>query len=136
MFERVNEDIKSAMKEQNRPKLDALRMLKSRLIENKTSSSPQPENEVVIAHYKKVKESIESFPKGSEHYEKLCVELKFLEAYMPQPLTESEVSDLISKIAATQATPQMGSIMKELTPMIRGKFDGKKASEMVKSFVG
>ena len=132
MLDRVSQDIKTAMKEKNKAKLDALRYMKAMLIENKTAPKPKEEMDVVIGHYKKLKDSIESYPEGSEMAEKIKVEMEFIAEYMPQPMTKEEVQKLIDEIKAGMNNPHMGMIMKELTPQIKGKFDGKEASQMVK----
>ena len=76
MFEQVSSDIKDAMKAKDKPKLDALRMLKSRLIENKTAKKPKAELDVVIQYCKQLKDSLTEFPEGSEQAEKVNLALK------------------------------------------------------------
>ena len=65
MLDRVNTQIKEAMKSQDKARLSALRMLKSTLLENKTSKAPKPEADVAIAHVKKLRDSLASFPEES-----------------------------------------------------------------------
>jgi uncharacterized protein YqeY len=128
----IENDIKESMKAKDKVRLNALRFFKSRLIENKTSTKPQDEFDVLVSHYKKLKDSLASFPEGNEIRMSTEQELKVLEAYLPKPLTEPEVRTIIQNIC--QATPgvQMGIVMKELTPQIKGRFDGKRASDLVK----
>lgn len=135
MLDTINQDIKTAMKEKNKDKLQALRYLKAMMIENSVSKAPIPEIDVLVSHHKKLKDSLKNFPDG--HHIKLQTEaeLAFLEPYLPAPLSEQEVIIMINNIKATSEATNMGGIMKELQPMIKGRFDGKKASELVKASV-
>ncbi len=132
MFDRINTDIKNAMKSKEKEKLMALRYLKSMLIENKTASKPKAELDVVISYHKKLKDSVSSYPEGSEAITKIQTELTFLQPYLPAQLTQAEVQSMIDKIKAENDGCNMGVIMKVLQPEIKGRFDGKQASEMVK----
>jgi uncharacterized protein YqeY len=131
----VSEDIKEAMKAKQAEKLNALRYLKSMLIENKTSATPKAELDVVVALSKKLKDSCETFPIGDINRIKLEQEVAFISAYLPAALNEQDVLSMIKeiKLKAQQNGPvHLGVIMKELTPLIKGRFDGKRASELVK----
>lgn len=133
MLDQISNDIKSAMKEKNKEKLDALRMLKASLIENKTAKKPIAESDVAIGHYKKLRASIEQFPAGSPQIEKIENELAFLKPYLPEQLEEQDVLKMIEELKAENPDGEFSQIMKQLMPRIKGKFDGKKATELVKS---
>ena len=133
MFDQVSQDIKDAMKKKEKARLDTLRMLKSRLLENKTAKKPIKEEDVAIKYSKMLKDSLETFPKGSEAFAKVEEELTFLKPYLPSPFSEEDVKKLIQKIISENAGIDFGGVMKNLSPQIKGKFDGKKASEMVKA---
>lgn len=131
--DKVSDDIKSAMKAKDKIRLNVLRYLKKLFIENDTSSKPVPELDIVVGHQKKIKESIDMYPDGSDLKTQAQAELEVINEYLPQPLTESEVVEMIDKIKSGLDNPNMGAVMKELSPQIKGRFDGKKASELVKS---
>lgn len=133
--DQISEEIKAAMKAKSKTRLNVLRYLKKLFIENDTSGKPRPEMDVVIAHAKKTKDSIAMYPEGSPQREEIEREVKILEEFLPQALTKEEVSKMIMEIKASQDSPNMGSIMKELQPKIKGRFDGKLASQMVKDAV-
>lgn len=133
MFDKISQDIKDAMKAKDAAKLEVLRMLKSRLLENKTSKQPKPEMDVVIGYFKMLKDSAEMYPQGSEQKEKVLSEMEQIKPYMPVQLEETEVEHLIKGILENNPESNFGQVMKELSPKIKGKFDGKKASELVKS---
>ncbi len=132
MLERLNADIKEAMKAKDKERLDAVRYLKSMLMENNTSKSPKPEMDVVIAHVKKLKDSIQAFPEGNPIREKTIKEVELLSVYMPEQMDEAQVKKLIQDIIKSHDAPNMGTVMKELTPQIKGKFDGKLANQFVR----
>lgn len=134
MMEQVNNDIKVAMKAKQQPRLDALRMLKAEFIKNNTSTKPVDELSITVSHAKRLQDSLEMYQSGTEAYDKIVQELEVIKAYLPKSLEESEVIAMINEIKAKGAT-DMGSIMKELQPQIKGRFDGKRASELVKAAV-
>ncbi len=131
MIENLNTLIKEAMKAKDKVRLDALRYLKSMLMENKVSKSPKEEMAVVISHHKKLSDSIEMYPEGSDQRNAIINEVSIISEFMPKPLSESEVIKIINEIKSNLESPNMGAIMKDLSPKIKGKFDGKKASALV-----
>lgn len=134
LMERVNNDIKEAMKAKQQERLDALRMLKAEYIKNNTATKPTDELSVTVAHAKRLTDSLEMYEKGTPAFEKIVKEHEVIKAYLPASMDESEVVGLINDIKAKGAK-DMGSIMKELQPQIKGRFDGKRASELVKAAV-
>jgi uncharacterized protein YqeY len=133
LFDQITEDIKKAMFAKEKEKLDALRGLKAMMIENKTAKAPIAEMDVLINCVKKLKGSIDSFPEGHELRLKTEREILTLSVYMPKQLTEDEVKNFIKEIIAANPGANQGIIMKELSPKIKGQFDGKIASDLVKS---
>ena len=129
--EQISKDIVSAMKNKEKEKLEALRYLKSLFIQNNTAVKPTDDQSVLIAHVKKLQDSLSSFPDGNEIKIKTQKEIEIISQYMPKPLTQVEVEAMIKIISSKLEKPNMGDIMKELTPQIKGKFDGKLASDLV-----
>lgn len=136
MLERVTEDIKAAMKAKDKGRLDALRMLKSAFIENNTSVKPKSDAEVAIAHVKKLKDSMEQFPAGSEEVARLKNEIEYLVAYVPQPLSKEDFESMVKEFVSSNPGADFGTVMKAITPQIKGRFDGREASQIVKTIVG
>lgn len=132
LMEQVNNDIKEAMKAKEQERLDALRMLKAEFIKNNTATKPTDELSVAVAHNKRLQDSLEMYEAGTEAHSKIMRELEFLKPYLPQPMSEADVVALINEIKAAGAK-DMGALMKELQPKIKGRFDGKRASELVKA---
>jgi uncharacterized protein len=134
MMEQVNNDIKEAMKSKQQERLDALRMLKAEFIKNNTSPKPTDELTVTVAHAKRLQDSLEMYQAGSDAHHKILKELEVIKAYLPKAMEESEVVSIINDIKSRGAK-DMGAIMKELQPQIKGRFDGKRASELVKASI-
>ena len=131
MYEQISKLIVEAMKAKNKERLNALRYMKSLLLENKTSAKPIDEQEVIIKHHKKLSDSLDVFKDSQEKVDAIKAEIAVVAEFMPKPLEESDVVALIEEIKASLDNPNMGGIMKELSPKIKGKFDGKKASQLV-----
>jgi len=129
----ISQEIIAAMKAKDKTRLNVLRYLKKLFIENDTSGKPVPELDIVIAHAKKTKDSISMFPAGSPQIEEIHAELKVMDEFLPKALTKEEVEAKINEIKEKLDNPNMGAIMKELQPEIKGRFDGKLASDMVKA---
>jgi len=127
----IEAHMKEAMKAQQKDRLEAIRFLKAMLLENKTSKNPKSELDIAIAHKNKLTESLTHFPKDNPIYQKTLNEIEFISVYLPQALTEDEVRALISGILKSNPSANSGMVMKELSPQIKGKFDGKKANLMV-----
>ena len=135
MLDQLNTDIKEAMRNKEKEKLQALRYVKSMIMENNTSKKPISELDVIIKHYKKLKDGLSNFPAGHPMIAQTNEELEFLNPYLPKQLSTAEVQQMIDNIKSSLDAPNMGAIMKELQPQIKGKFDGKKASDMVKNSI-
>lgn len=132
LMEQVNNDIKDAMRAKAQDRLDALRMLKAEFIKNNTAPKPTDELSVTIGHAKRIQDSLEMYQAGTPAHDKILAELEVVKAYLPKQMEESEVVAMINDIKAKGAK-DMGSLMKELQPLIKGKFDGKRASDLVKA---
>ena len=131
----VNDGIKNAMKAKDKTRLNALRYVKKLFIENDTSGKAKPELDIIIAYAKKVKDSADLYPEGSEQKLEILAEYKVLEEFLPKQLSKEEVQTFIDEIKKNLEVVNMGAIMKELQPKIKGQFDGKIASDMVKNSI-
>lgn len=141
--ERVDSDLKEAMRAKDATKLGVLRMLKSALkysaIEKAGAEGQLDDTEAVQVIRKQVKQrqdSIESFDKGGrpELAAKEKSELAILQAYLPQQLGADELAKLVGEtireVGATSKA-QMGAVMKALQPKVAGRADGKTLSQEV-----
>jgi uncharacterized protein len=141
--ERVDSDLKDAMRVKDTRKLGVLRMLKSALkyatIAKSGAEAQLNEAEaaqVVRKQAKQREDSIESFEKGgrSELAAKEKEELSILNTYLPQAMNSDELAKVVREtIAETGATSkaQMGGVMKALQAKVAGRADGKTLSQEV-----
>ncbi len=143
LLEKIDSDLKEAMRAKDATKLGVLRMLKSALnyaaIEK---SGAQAEldaavtTQVIRKQVKQRQDSIESFEKGGrpELVAKEKAELDILNSYLPQSLSAEElaklVRDAIAEIGATSKA-QMGAVMKAAQAKAAGRADGKPLSQEV-----
>ncbi len=142
--ERLNEDMKTALKAGDHARLSTLRMLRSQiLIEKKKDASiiTLPDPEVIRAfqaYAKKLKDAIAEYQKLNrpEDVARIQGELKFVEAYLPAALGEGEARDLVKAVIAelgASSMKDMGRVMKEVTARAQGRADGKLLSDLVRT---
>ena len=141
--ERIDNDLKEAMKARQAERLGVLRMLKTALknlaIEKGGINFVLTEPDalaVVRKELKKRQDSIESFTKGNrpELAAKEKSEAEILEVYLPQALSADELKQLVAAaIAEAGATSkaQMGAVMKLAVERAAGRADGKALSAAV-----
>ena len=141
--ERIDNDLKDAMRAKDATRLAVLRMLKSAVknsaIEKGGATATLEDSEAIAVIRKQVKQrqdSIESFEKGGrpELAAKEKEELGVLQQYLPQQLGADElqkiVRDTIAELnASTKA--QMGAVMKAVQTKIAGRADGRTVSQEV-----
>ena len=140
---RIQEDIKTAMKAKDSLALNALRALKSALtnaaIEKGGLGTELEEAEVLAVVRKQIKQrndSVEQFEKAgrAELAATEKAEIEILSRYLPAPLSEAELAEMVEKaIAETGATGKadMGKVMKHVQALAEGRADGKLLSAMV-----
>lgn len=142
MVEKLKADMIEAMKNKEKDKLTVIRMVKAAMdqehIDRKKEINDELLVEVVSRQIKMRRESILEFEKGNRDdlIEKTKSEIAILEAYLPEQLSDEEVSAIIDEIFAEvkpESQKDMGKVMKEATAKLKGKTDMKKVSEMIKS---
>ena len=141
--QRVDSDLKEAMRAKDATKLGVLRMLKSALkyaaIAKSGAEAELSDAEAVQVIRKQAKQrqdSVESFEKGgrAELADKEKDELAILNTYLPQGLSPDELTKVVREtIAELDATSkaQMGAVMKALQTKVGGRADGKTLSAEV-----
>ena len=143
LVERVDSDLKEAMRAKDATKLGVLRMLKAAIknaaIEKSGAEGQLNDSEAIQVVRKQAKQrqdSIESFEKGgrSELAAKEREELSILNLYLPPAMSADELANVVREaIAETGATSkaQMGTVMKALQAKVAGRADGKTLSTEV-----
>lgn len=140
MRNQILEDLKEAMKAQDKLKLSVIRMVKAAMqMEELNTKRELTDEEVITIIAKQIKtrkESILEFEKGdrTDLIEQTNKEIDILNTYMPEPMTEEELKNTIEQVFQTvnpTSPSDMGRIMKELTPLIKGKADMSEVSRKV-----
>lgn len=145
LYDTIMTDMKEAMKSHDKETLSTLRFLKSAIdlfkINNKMDRTESPSDdtviEVVSKQVKTHKESIEEFKKAGRDdlVENLLKEVQILSKYLPEQLSEDEVRSKIDEVISSvkaSSIKDMGKVMKELTPLFKGKADMKLVNTIVK----
>ena len=138
-------DIKEAMKARDMETLSALRSLHAQIKDATVNAGKEESDDIVIAvvgkAIKQRKDSIEQFESGGRQdlADKEAAEVSLLEKYQPAQLGEAEIEALVQKvIQATGAAGKqdMGKVMKDLMPEVKGKADGKLVNQIVMKLLG
>ncbi len=139
--ERLVEEMKQAMKSNDKLRLSTIRMVRSALKNKEIELRKRLEDEEVVkviqAMVRKGEESVEQFQTGgrTDLVEKETKEIEVLKSFLPQPLSEGEILAIIEQtIQETQASSpkDIGKVMKSVMPKIGGKADGKRINQLVK----
>jgi len=143
--EKIDADVKVALKTGAKDKVSTLRMLnaalKNKQIDKRRPLTEEEVVETVRSLIKQRKDSIEQFAKGGRQdlVEKETAEAAVLETYLPQQLSREEVEGMVREAieqTGAQGSRDMGKVMKALIPLIGGRADGKLVSELVKHALG
>jgi uncharacterized protein len=142
--ERLEQDMKAALKAGEQTRLSTLRMMRSQiLLEKKKNAVRQTLTEdevttVINAYAKKLRESAAEYEKLGRPAEagKIREELSVVQGYLPQPLTEAEARDLVSQVLTElklTSIKEFGRAMKEVQSRAKGRVDGRLLSEIVRA---
>ncbi|MGG0716439.1 GatB/YqeY domain-containing protein [Robertmurraya massiliosenegalensis] len=140
LLERLNQDMKQAMKNKEKDKLSSIRMIKASLqnegIKLGRELSEDEELTVLSREVKQRKDSLHEFDKAGREdlVEKIRTELQYVEEYMPQQLSEEEISNIVQEtVAEVGATSKadMGKVMAAIMPKVKGKADGSLVNKLV-----
>jgi len=141
----IQDVVKSAMKSGDRVTLDSLRLLLSAIqneeIKVRRELTSDEIQGTIRTLCKQRSESIGMFQKGGRNdlVEKEQAELRVLQRFLPQPMTDDE---LISAIRAAiqesgaQGPPDLGKVMKQVMPKVSGRSDGKRVNELAREILG
>ena len=141
MKEKILNDLKNAMKNQNKDLLAVVRMVKGAIqmeeIKVKHELSDDEVIGIISREIKTRKESIKEFEKGrrTDLIEKTSKEVEILNKYMPKQMTEEEIDAVINDVFATvnpEKPSDMGKVMGAVTPLVKGKADMSLVSAKIK----
>ncbi len=141
MYDKIKEEIVNAMKEKDTLKVQTLRGVKGEIDLEHINKKVEINDELVISvlshQIKTRRESIVEFEKGNREdlVNKTNDEINLLQNYMPKQLSDEEVNQILDnafdKVKPT-SNKDMGLIMREVTPLLKGKADMSKVSSLIK----
>jgi len=160
--EKINEDFKIALKEKKEIGIGTLRMLKAVIFNKekekrykifqkekelkeedlieKSQLTDEEVIEVISSEIKKRKEAIEEFEKGKRQdlAEKEKKEIEILKKYMPEEISEEEIKKMAKEIIESiraKTQKDIGKVMAQLMPKVKGRIEGSKVSQIVKELL-
>ncbi|MCG7585167.1 glutamyl-tRNA amidotransferase [Photobacterium proteolyticum] len=142
LTERLKDEQKAAMKAKDKPRLGTIRLalaaVKQREVDEKITLSDDDVLAVLTKMVKQRRDSVAQYEAASRQdlADVELAEIKVLEEFMPQPLSDDEVAALLDEaIAATGAASMqdMGKLMGVLKPKVQGRADMGKVSQLVKA---
>lgn len=141
LLERLNEDMKKAMKNREKERLSVIRMIKASLQNEalklgKKELTEDEELTVLNREVKQRKDSLQEFEKAGRKdlVDKLFAEIKVLEKYLPQQLTPEELETIVKETIAqigASSKKDVGKAMSAIMPKVKGRADGKLVNQLV-----
>lgn len=142
LSDKLTADLKQAMKDKDKIKLNTVRMIKAALMNEKIKLGHElnadEELTVLNREKKQREESIEDFAKANREdlVDTTKKELAVVESYLPKQLSKDELSEIVVetiKEVNAKGKSDFGKVMKVLMPKIKGRADGKEASTLVRN---
>ncbi|NJL52705.1 MAG: GatB/YqeY domain-containing protein [Hydrococcus sp. SU_1_0] len=144
--EQIGEDIKTAMKAKDKLRLQTVRGIKKAILDKEVELRPQgqdsltPEQEIELLSQqaKQRRDSIEQFTNAGRDdlAQRESQELAIIETYLPEQVSDEEVARVIDELIVSSGATTMkdlGKVMGPAMKQLKGKADGKKIQELVKS---
>ncbi len=145
LIEQINEDLKTAMKEKDRDKVESIRAIKNAFLQEKTKEgatdiTEATELKILQKLVKQRKDSADIYKKQGRDdlAEKESKEAAFIEKYLPEQMSEekieAELRQIIEKTGAS-SPKDIGKVMGMASKLFAGKADMKMVSQKVKSML-
>ena len=145
ILNKLQQDLKDSLKSGDKVRTDAIRMLISRLKNERISKgedlTEDQEFSVLSKEAKKRKESIAMYRQGGR--EDLAAkeeqEFEIISSYLPAELSDEEIESIVSSVineTGAESLKDMGKVMGKVMPQVRGRADGKRIQEIVKKKLG
>ena len=137
-------DMKVALKENEKLKLSTLRLIRTAIKNDEISKKDKLTEDEIIGiisnHLKKLEESLDLFIKGQrpELADKAKKEIKITKEYLPEQLSEEEVAKIVKDTIIKfefKGLQDIGPAMREIMPLLKGKTDGKIVNNMVRELL-
>lgn len=141
LFEKINNDMISYMKNKDSFSLGVIRMVKGAIqLEKINLKRELNDDEVIAVIAKQIKmrnDSISEFEKANRNdlVEQYRKEVELLKQYMPEQLSEEDINKIIDEAFASinpNGPKDMGLIMREVSPKLKGRADMGKVNALIK----
>jgi uncharacterized protein YqeY len=141
MKNRINNDLKIAMKNKETLRLNTIRLVKKYIQELETSVGHNGEAtdaeimKIINKLVKQGKDSAEQYKSAgrTDLYDEEMLQVAVLEDYLPRQLNDDEIAIEIDKVMTETGSTNMGVLMKELNMRLAGRADGKTISRILKT---
>ena len=141
MKNKLNADLKSAMKNREMLRLDTIRLVKKNIQELETSVGHNGEAtdaevmKIISKLVKQGKDSAEQYKSADrmDLYDCEMEQVAVLEGYLPKQMTDDEIAVEVDKVMSETGSTNMGVLMKELNTRLAGRADGKTISRILKT---
>jgi len=144
--ERLLSDMKEAMraKEAGKLRLTVIRMVRASIknaeINKKRDLNDEELLEILTREVKQRRDALSEYEKANRQdvVDSLKEEIKILEGYLPEQLTEAEIIQLVQEVieqVGANSPRDMGKVMGTLMPKVKGKADGKLVNKIVKDLL-
>lgn len=133
----LTEDMKQAMRDKNRTRLDAVRYLISEIKNTEIDQGELSDEQVfqlIGKQVKQIKETIADYQKAgrdeivAQEEEKVAV----LEAYLPKQLSDEELTTIVTEVVAQMDDPQMGQVIGAVKSRVGAQADGGRIAAVVR----
>ncbi len=143
--EKINEELKNSIKSGDKIRMETLRSIRAAIIEFNKSGAGRELNEedglkILNSNAKKRKDAIVLYEQGnrSDLADKEKQELKIIEEFLPQQLSDDEVKNIIKKIkeeVGASDIKDLGKVMGPVMKELKGKADGGKVQQFVREML-
>ncbi|GJM83533.1 GatB/YqeY domain-containing protein [Paenibacillus timonensis] len=144
LSERLNEDMKQAMKSQDKFKLSTIRMVRATMknleIDLKRTLNDNEVLDILSREIKQRKDALQEFEKAGRDdlAAQVKAEAEILAEYLPEQLSEEEIKVIVQQtIQETGASSkaEIGKVMSALMPKVKGRADGKLVNQTVQQLL-
>lgn len=144
LSDRLTDDMKQAMKSQDKFKVTTIRMIRASIknleIELKRSLDDNEVLDILSREIKQRKDSLQEFDKAGRQdlVDNLAAEIEIISKYLPEQLTEEEILEIVRQTIqelGASSKADMGKVMGALMPKTKGRADGKLVNKAVQQFL-
>ena len=140
LSERLNEDMKALMKSGDKFALTVVRMIRSAVknaeIDARKALDDEEVMDILTREVKQRRDALQEFEKAGRQdlVDQAKAELEVIQRYMPQPLTDEELTGIVQETiqeVGASSKADMGKVMSALMPKVKGRADGKQVNAAV-----